>query len=60
MAQGACVVRMLHVVLGAEKFREGLSLYMHKHQYGNTETIDLWSVASVYSSNYAYDSCSSR
>ena len=40
--KGASVVRMLHKVLGHDKFRDGLSLYMKTHQYGNTETIDLW------------------
>jgi aminopeptidase N len=27
---------------GPEKFQEGLQLYMRKHAYGNTETVDLW------------------
>jgi aminopeptidase N len=33
---------MLHSVLGADKFREGLRVYMNRHKYGNTETFDLW------------------
>jgi aminopeptidase N len=38
----AQVIQMLHAVLGAEQFREGLVVYMKRHQYGNTETTDLW------------------
>jgi puromycin-sensitive aminopeptidase len=40
--KGASVVRMLEQYLGAERFREGIRLYMRKHAYGNTETTDLW------------------
>jgi puromycin-sensitive aminopeptidase len=40
--KGASVVRMLEQYLGAETFREGIRLYMRKHQYQNTETTDLW------------------
>ncbi|MDQ3107622.1 MAG: M1 family metallopeptidase, partial [Actinomycetota bacterium] len=40
--KGASVVRMLEQYLGAERFREGIRLYMTKHAYGNTETTDLW------------------
>ena len=40
--KGASVVRMLEQYLGAERFREGIRLYMRKHEYGNTETTDLW------------------
>lgn len=29
-------------MLGPEKFQEGLRLYMQRHQYGNTVTLDLW------------------
>lgn len=41
-SKGACVVRMLHEVLGPSAFRTGLQLYMKRHAYGNTETKDLW------------------
>mmetsp|Transcript_13709 Transcript_13709/g.19373 ORF Transcript_13709/g.19373 Transcript_13709/m.19373 type:complete len:883 (-) Transcript_13709:45-2693(-) len=41
--KGACVVRMLYAILGHEKFRDGLRVYMERHKYGNTETFDLWS-----------------
>src|SRR5262249_29142810 len=40
--KGAAVVRMLEQYLGAEEFRDGIRLYLSKHQYGNTETTDLW------------------
>ncbi len=40
--KGASIVRMLEQYLGAEKFRDGLRLYMKRHAYGNTETTDLW------------------
>jgi puromycin-sensitive aminopeptidase len=40
--KGAAVVRMLEQYLGAEEFRGGIRLYLTKHQYGNTETTDLW------------------
>ncbi len=40
--KGASVVRMLEQYLGAERFREGIRLYMREHAYGNTETTDLW------------------
>jgi len=40
--KGASVVRMLEQYLGADRFREGIRGYMARHQYGNTETSDLW------------------
>jgi puromycin-sensitive aminopeptidase len=40
--KGASVVRMLEQYLGADRFREGIRRYMTRHQYGNTETSDLW------------------
>ena len=40
--KGACVVRMIHAVLGKERFRDGLRLYFKRHSYGNTITADLW------------------
>ncbi|HKY66678.1 MAG TPA: M1 family metallopeptidase, partial [Acidimicrobiales bacterium] len=40
--KGASVVRMLEQYLGAERFRAGIRAYMARHQYGNTETSDLW------------------
>src|ERR687897_279169 len=40
--KGASVVRMLEQHLGVDRFREGIRRYMFRHQYGNTETSDLW------------------
>jgi puromycin-sensitive aminopeptidase len=40
--KGAAVLRMLEQFLGAEVFRKGISGYLKKHQYNNTETGDLW------------------
>jgi puromycin-sensitive aminopeptidase len=40
--KGAAVLRMLEQYLGAEEFRKGISLYLKKHEYANTETSDLW------------------
>jgi puromycin-sensitive aminopeptidase len=40
--KGAAVVRMLEQYLGEESFRAGIRGYMAEHQYGNTETTDLW------------------
>ena len=40
--KGASVVRMLEQYLGADRFRAGIRAYMAHHQYGNTETSDLW------------------
>jgi puromycin-sensitive aminopeptidase len=40
--KGAAVVRMLEQYLGADAFRAGIRAYLSSHQYGNTETTDLW------------------
>ena len=40
--KGAAVLRMLEQYLGAEEFRKGISQYLRKHAYANTETHDLW------------------
>jgi len=40
--KGASVVRMLEQYLGEDAFRDGLRRYMQRHQFGNTETTDLW------------------
>ncbi len=40
--KGAAVLRMLEQHLGAERFRDGIRLYLHRHSYGNTEAADLW------------------
>jgi puromycin-sensitive aminopeptidase len=40
--KGASVLRMLEQHLGADVFREGVSLYLQRHRYANAETTDLW------------------
>lgn len=40
--KGSSVLNMLHEYLGAEIFRDGLRLYLKRHAYGNTDTVDLW------------------
>jgi aminopeptidase N len=40
--KGACVVQLIRAYLGADVFRSGLQLYMKRHAYSNTETVDLW------------------
>ncbi|HYA29761.1 MAG TPA: M1 family metallopeptidase, partial [Acidobacteriota bacterium] len=40
--KGASVLRMLEQYLGAEAFRNGIRLYLRRHEYGNAETTDLW------------------
>ncbi len=41
-SKGASVIHMLQQHLGAETFRDGLRYYLKKHEYGNTDTTDLW------------------
>jgi puromycin-sensitive aminopeptidase len=45
--KGASVVRMLEQHLGPDRFRDGIRRYMARHQYGNTETSDLWDALEV-------------
>ena len=40
--KGGALLRMLEQYLGEERFRAGVSHYLTKHSYGNTETNDLW------------------
>jgi puromycin-sensitive aminopeptidase len=40
--KGSAVVRMLEQYLGEDAFREGIHRYLQTHQFGNTETGDLW------------------
>jgi puromycin-sensitive aminopeptidase len=40
--KGGGVLRMLEQYLGGEAFRSGIVRYIDTHQYGNTETTDLW------------------
>lgn len=40
--KGASTLLMLQNYLGATDFRDGLRLYLKRHAYGNTDTVDLW------------------
>ena len=40
--KGGSLLRMLEQYLGDERFRHGVSHYLSSHEYGNTETGDLW------------------
>ena len=40
--KGCSVIYMVNHVLGSEHFQDGLKVYMKRHQYQNTKTIDLW------------------
>ncbi len=40
--KGGSLLRMLEQYLGESEFRAGVSHYLSKHEYGNTETGDLW------------------
>ena len=40
--KGGSVLRMLEQHLGPDRFRDGIRHYLKKHEYGNTETSDLW------------------
>ena len=40
--KGGSLLRMLEQYLGEEEFRKGINHYLGKHEYGNTETSDLW------------------
>jgi puromycin-sensitive aminopeptidase len=41
-SKGSSVIHMLEQFLGADTFRDGLRVYLKKHAYGNTDTVDLW------------------
>lgn len=40
--KGSSVLRMLERYLGEEAFREGISRYLKRHAFSNTDTPDLW------------------
>ena len=40
--KGASIIHMLNKYLGDDNFRDGLRLYLKKHEYKNTVTDDLW------------------
>ena len=41
-SKGGATLRMLEQFLGPDVFRQGISDYIAKHQYGNARTQDLW------------------
>ena len=45
-SKGSAVLRMLTNYIGLETFFRGVGIYLHKHQYGNASTEDLWSALS--------------
>ncbi|MFK7894831.1 MAG: M1 family aminopeptidase [Myxococcota bacterium] len=47
--KGATVMRMLERYLGAETFREGIRLYIERHQEGAATASDLWSALKAVS-----------
>ena len=40
--KGASVLRMLEQYLGPDVFRTGIRDYVKRHEFANTETVDLW------------------
>ncbi|KAJ3350499.1 Aminopeptidase 2 mitochondrial [Kappamyces sp. JEL0680] len=47
--KGASVIRMLESYIGREKFSAGVNLYLKRHSYSNTTTLDLWNALSEMS-----------
>jgi puromycin-sensitive aminopeptidase len=47
--KGASVLRMLERFLGADAFREGIRLYIHRHAEASADAEDLWSALSEVS-----------
>lgn len=45
-AKGASVIHMLHQHLGPTDFKKGLHLYLKKHAFKCTDTVDLWDALS--------------
>ena len=42
--KGSCIARMLEGLMGEEKFREGIRVYMRQFEYSNATTEQLWQV----------------
>lgn len=40
--KGSSILRMMHLFLGEETFRKGVSNYLKRHKYGNAQQDDLW------------------
>ncbi|KAG8233571.1 hypothetical protein J437_LFUL012935 [Ladona fulva] len=45
-SKGAAILRMMEDFVGEVTLREGLTLYLQSHKYGNADTDDLWSALS--------------
>jgi tricorn protease interacting factor F2/3 len=41
-SKGANIIRMIEEYTGAEAFREGISLYLHRYKFSNATGDDLW------------------
>lgn len=41
-SKGSVLLRMMHKFLGEDAFKDGVSSYLKKHSYKNTEQDDLW------------------
>ena len=48
-SKGSSVIHMLQQYLGPDVFRDGLRHYLTQHQYGNTDTVDLWAALETVS-----------
>lgn len=50
--KGAAVLRMMHLFLGEQAFREGVSNYLKRNQYGNADQDDLWNELTLKAHEY--------
>uniref|UniRef100_A0A336M458 Aminopeptidase n=1 Tax=Culicoides sonorensis TaxID=179676 RepID=A0A336M458_CULSO len=41
-SKGSCIIRMMHLFMGEETFKNGVSNYLKSHKYRNAEQDDLW------------------
>lgn len=54
-AKGASLLHMLHAYIGKDAFRDGLRIYLKRHQYANATANDLWDALSESSNKNAGD-----
>jgi len=47
--KGSTVLRMIADLIGADKFKKGLNIYLNRHKYQNAVTEDLWKALSEVS-----------
>lgn len=50
--KGSSVIRMMHLFLGEDAFREGVTHYLKEFQYRNAEQKDLWAALTVSGHKY--------